>query len=406
MTLRLWLRDTVRMAVRPLDTPASTRRPVTSPLRPELWLLDPGVAHLNHGSYGAVPIPVMQAQRAALEAIERSPERFYRTDLHRALPLVRQRTAEFLSVDPDGLVLTQNATEAVQAVLASLRLTAGAQILFTDHVYPWVKAAIERACRDSGAVPRCVPLPSPSKPSPSGFAAELTRTLKDALNQRTALLVIDQITSASALELPVAAVCAELGARVPILIDAAHAPGLIDDPVPPGASFWVGNLHKWAFAARTAAALVVAPGWRQRVRPLVASAGAALGFPDSFNYLGTQDPTAYLALPTALAFPAEHLDMTFEQLRQRNAAVLDAGMQRVADALSVPPPVSNGLPIRTLSLERPGDEAAAWELGDRLRNAGVEMAIISLQRQLHARFSVQAYVGLSDFDCAAAALQS
>lgn len=129
------------------------------PIRPELWLLDPQVVHLNHGSYGAVPRPVLAAQRAASEAIERSPERFYRVDLAPAVDAVRARVAAFLEVDAEGLVLVQNATEAVQVVLDSLGFEPGAEVVYTDHAYPWVKAAVARTCAERGAVPRCVELP-------------------------------------------------------------------------------------------------------------------------------------------------------------------------------------------------------------------------------------------------------
>lgn len=404
------------MSPSPLGDRPVTNATLMQPIRPDLWLLDPEVAHLNHGSYGAVPRPVLEAQRRAAEAIERSPERFYRAELAPAVDGVRRRVAEFLATDPDGLVLLQNATEAVQVVLSSLPLEPLAEIVYTDHTYPWVKAAIERARAERGVVPRCVALPNRSwladvlgpglsdGLSEAEFAAALVTTLKGALNERTALVVLDQITSASALRLPVEAVCAELGDQVPVLIDGAHAPGLIDAPVPKGAAFWLGNLHKWAFAARTAAALVVAPAWRERVRPLVASAGAARGFPGSFSYLGTQDPTAYLALPAALAFPADHLGMTFRQLRERNTAVLELGLARLHDALGWRLPPGNGLPMRAVPLGRAGGDAEAGELGGRLREKGVEVAMTSPDGQLHLRLSVQAYVGVEEFARLATAL--
>ncbi len=384
---------------------------MTERLRPDLFLLDGNVTHLNHGSFGAVPIPVLEAQRRASEAIERSPERFYRGDLAPAIEAVRTEVADFLGTDPDGLALVENATEAVQVALDAVGLEPDSEIVYTDHAYGWVIAAINRACARTGAVARCVPLPAPrpgvtdpTHQSPDVSGAELVAALAPALNERTRLLVLDQITSASALLLGVHEVCEVFGDQVPILIDAAHAPGVIRQPVPAKAAFWLGNLHKWAFAARTAAALVVGPGFRDRVQPLVASAGASAGFPRSFSYLGTQDPTAFLALPASLAFPREHLGMTFPELLARNTRLLDAGLKLLAARLGLESPSSNGLPLRALSLERPGSDKDAGRLTNELREDGVEIAITSVGGLLHARVSVQAYVALADFERLADAL--
>ncbi len=370
--------------------------------RPDLFLLDADVVHLNHGSFGAVPRPVLAAQRAASERIERSPERFYRADLAPALEAVRQRVAAFLHTDPAGLALVQNATEAVQVVLEAVRPAAGAEILYTDHAYWWVQTAIARAGQRYGAVPREVLLPTEAPPA--DLTDELVSRLKDAITDRTALVVIDQITSASALHLPVEELIAALPDGPPVLVDAAHAPGLIEQPVPAGAAFWLGNLHKWAFAARTAAALVVAPEWRQRVQPLVASAGAADGFPRSFDYLGTQDPTAYLALPAALEFPERHLGLSFWELRRRNVAVLEEGLRLLADSLDLEPHTPNGLPLNTICLGTTADSASAAKVTEELREAGVEVAMTCVAGRLHARVSVQAYVSPADFEVLARAL--
>src|SRR5690606_20580468 len=164
---------------------AGRRRLGAMRLRPDLWHLDPEVVHLNHGSFGAVPLPVLDAQRRAAEAIERSPERFYRVDLARESDAVRGRLADFLAVEPDSLALVQNATEAVQVALAAVDLQAGSEVVITDHAYGWVRAAVDRACFDSGAVVRLVTLPLPGgaggeedrgagEPAGPGFAAQVT----------------------------------------------------------------------------------------------------------------------------------------------------------------------------------------------------------------------------------------
>lgn len=376
-----------------------------TPLKPDLWLLDPRFVHLNHGSYGAVPRPVLEAQLEVAEGIEASPERFYRAELPAAMSAAREEVAGFLNTELAGLVLVQNATEAVQVALNSMELQQGSEVIYTDHAYPWVKAALLRVRAERGATLRCVKLPAPDDQTGGVSADALINALEAAITESTALLVLDQITSGSALRLPVEQVTTALGARVPILVDGAHAPGLIEAPVPAGAAFWFGNLHKWAFAPRTSAALVVSPAWRERVRPLVTSAGGMLPYPRSFDYLGTQDPSAHLALPAALRFPAEQLALTFTQLRERNAQVLEQGVQLVAEALGVAAPHFSGLPLTTVPLGLSGDEEAAWQLGDRLRTAGVEVAVISIGGELHARFSVQAYVGVADFGRFVAALR-
>lgn len=391
----------------PASTPpgAPLDNDVAYPIRPDLWLLDPGFVHLNHGSYGAVPVPVLDARRRASEAVERSPERFYRADLTRGIEAARHLVADFLGTEPAGLALVRNATEAAQVVIDAVNPQPGDEIVYTDHVYPWVEAAIQRTCTDRGCVPQRVVVPNHVESPGGDFTDELVARLRQATGVHTALLVIDQITSGSALSLPVEAICAALGDMVPVAVDGAHAPGLIGEPVPSGAAFWFGNLHKWAFSARTAAALVVAPEWRGKVRPMVTSFGGSAGFPGSFTYLGTQDASAYLALPEALSFPERHLGMTFRQLRNRNARVLEAGLRLLADELGLAPGVETDLPMRTLPLGVRGGADAAWNLMGRLRHGGVEVAVSSTDGELHMRLSVQAYVGLRDFAALSGALR-
>lgn len=379
-------------------------RPNAQPIRPDLWLLEEKIAHLNHGSYGAVPTPVLEAQRAASEEIERSPERFYRAELFNGVAMARESVAAFLETDPEGLVLVQNATEATQVALDALDLRAGDEIVCSDLAYPWVLAAVERVAGDVGVVPRIIALPLQASASTEDYGAAVVAAFEAALTDRTALVIIDQITSSTALRLPAERVCAALGDRVPVMVDGAHAPGLVSAPVPAGAAFWFGNLHKWGFSARTAAALVVAPAFRGRVRPPVASFGGSLGYPRSFSYLGTRDLSAYLALPAALRFPEEHLGLSFSELRERNSWLLSEGFALLAERVGLAVPPDNGLPLRATSLGVDGDGEAAWRLGGKLRERGVETAITSAHGRLLVRLSVQAYVGLEDFEMLAKAL--
>ena len=360
-----------------------------------LWGLEAGVAHLNHGSYGAVPVPVREAQAAAARWIERSPERFYRERLRPALASSRAAVGAFLGVDPDAIALVENATAGVQLALDAIGLERGQEIVVTDHGYPWVRAAVERVAAQVGGRVRIAELPRAWMGGVDPRA--LVAAVGDAVTPRTALVIVDQITSGTALALDAAAVVRAVGTAVPVLVDGAHAPGLVDAPVVEGAAFWVGNLHKWAFAPRTAAVLYASPRFRARVRPQVASADAGRGFPRAFDYQGTQDPSAFLALPAALDFPQAHLGLEFGELRARNRAVLAEGLTLLEARVGLLAAADQGIPMRTVALGVEGDGAAAQAWMERLWAEGVEVAVVPIDGALHLRLSCQAYVEAEDF---------
>lgn len=362
-----------------------------------LWNLDPDAAHLNHGSFGAVPIPVIDAQTAAMRAMERNPERFYRDDIHPLLAEARDAAARFLGVE--SIALVANVTEAAMMVFNAIRLGPGDEIVMSDHAYPHVLSSARRAVAVAGASIREVQLPSPDP-------VDITARFVGAVNSRTRLVVIDQIASASAWVLPVDDVIAAVADHVPVFVDGAHAPGLVERPLNPRAAFWSGNFHKWAFSARTTAAFAVAPAWHDAVRPLVVSADWDRPFNERFDYLGTTDQSARLSLPTALDFPDRHLAMTWDELRARNHRVLTDGIEMLVQHVGAVPEPDFGLSLRTIELPVAIDVEGAMRLMTSMRAAGVAVATMSVRGRLRIRLSVQRYVDLADFERLVAVLRA
>ncbi|GAA2324470.1 aminotransferase class V-fold PLP-dependent enzyme [Nonomuraea roseoviolacea subsp. roseoviolacea] len=282
----------------------------------EMFSLDPEVIQLNHGSYGAVPVEVQERQSELRAEMERMPDRFF-ARLPARLTVARERVAAFLN--SSGAAFVANATEGVAVALESVPLAAGDEILHTDHGYAAVERALRRRAGESGA--RLVRVALGDDP----VAAVL-----GGVTARTRIAVLDHVSSAGARLLPVARLAGELAARdVVTVVDGAHAPGMLPvDLDAVNADFWVGNLHKWAFAPRPAALLHVAPRWRGRVRPLVVSYGE--GFPDAVEFQGTRDYTALLAAPYGLDV-LERLGL--ERVRAHNAALAAYGQRVVAEAL-------------------------------------------------------------------------
>ncbi|SCF30294.1 aminotransferase class V-fold PLP-dependent enzyme [Micromonospora chokoriensis] len=365
-----------------------------------LFSLDPAVSHLNHGSFGAVPIGVQRAQQRLRDEMESNPLRFFTQGLVDRIAHTRRHLAGFLGADPDGSALVGNTTTGVAVVLQSMGLRPGDEILSTDHGYGAVSLAIHRECRRTGAVSRVLPIPL------AATDEQLVQIVRDGLRPgRTRLLVVDQLTSATAKLFPTAAIVGVAREHdVPVLVDAAHAPGMLPTTVASiGADFWVGNLHKWAYAPRGTALLAVAPRWRDRIEPLVVSWEQESGFPARLEWQATLDYTPWLAAPAGL-FTMRSLGV--DRVRAHNAALAAYGQRVVGDALGVPPadlpdPGGPGVSLRLIPLPAGTgttiDAARALQarIGERL---AAEVAVMSWNGRGWLRLTGQVYNTADEYE--------
>lgn len=295
----------------------------------DLWSLEPGRAHLNHGSFGAVQTRVIAAQDALRGRLESNPMPFFLRDEPVGVAGARVSAAAFLGCESDELALVPNATTAASTVFAALGLRADDEVVLTDHGYGAVAYAAERFARNVGAHVRTVPIDVRATP------AQIVDAVLGAVTERTRVVCVDQITSPTAIALPVGAIAESLaGSHVAVFADAAHAPGQVPvDLSTTFIDFWTGNFHKWPCSPRGTAALYVSPRWRDRTGPLVVSWNEQLGFPASFDVGGTQDLTAWMSLGAAL----DAMDaLGWERMRAHGRALVAYGQQVVADALGVP----------------------------------------------------------------------
>ncbi len=366
-----------------------------------LFSLDPGTAYLNHGSFGAVPISVQRAQQRLRDETERNPMTFFEPPgLMDRIVHTRRHIAQFLGADPEGSALVPNATAGVSLVLQSVRIGPGDEVLLTDHGYGANELAAKRQCRRSGATARTVALPLQASD------AELVSRVRNALRPgKTKLVIVDQLTSPTARALPVAQIVAAAREHeIPVLVDAAHVPGMLPVEVDRiGADFWVGNLHKWAYAPRGTALLAVAAPWRRRIEPLVVSWEQEAGFPLSVEYQGTLDFTAWLAAPTGL-FTMRTLGL--DAVRSHNAALAAYGQRVVGAALGLDPaelpdPGAPEAAMRIVPLPggvattKPEAHALRGRIADKL---ATEVALNSWGGRGWLRLSAQVYNRPDEYD--------
>ena len=321
------------------------------------WLLEPTVSYLNHGSFGACPEPVLEAQRVWRERMEADPVRFLARELEGELDEVRRLVGAFLGADPEGLAFVPNATTGVSTVLASRHFEPGDELLAGDHEYNATLNAMRAAADRDGARLVIARIPFPIHDSSQAVEAYL-----EAVTPRTRFALVSQITSPTALILPVAALVRELDRRgVDTLVDGAHAPGMVPlDVNALGAAYWTGNGHKWLCAPKGAAVLHVRADLRAGIRPLVVSHGAnderldRSRFRLAFDWTGTADPTPILALPAAIRYVGGLHDEGWAGLMTANTTLARRGRDVICAALGVPAPAPDVMLGAMASIPLPG----------------------------------------------------
>jgi len=300
------------------------------------WRLDPEVTFLNHGSYGACPVEVLEVQRAWRDRLEAQPVKFFSRDLNGCLAEVRRTLAAFVGADPDDLALVANATGGANAVLRSLRFEPGDEILTTDHEYNAILNVARYVAARDGARVVVARLPFPAVSEDDAVDRVLA-----AASDRTRLAIISHVSSPTALLLPVERIVADLAARgIDTLVDGAHAPGMVAlDLDTLGAAYYTANLHKWVCAPKGAGFLHVRGDRQDGIRPGTISHGAnapegrVTRYRSEFDWQGTLDPTAWLAVPAAIEVVGGFVDGGWPAVMARNHALASYAGRAVAGAL-------------------------------------------------------------------------
>lgn len=365
----------------------------------EQFLLRPGMAFLNHGSFGACPRPVFDVYQGWQRELEAQPVEFLGRRIPGLLADARAALGAYVGAPADDLAFVPNATHGVNIVARSLSLGPGDEVLATDHEYGAVDRTWRFVCGKVGAQyvnqPIALPLRDP---------AEVVEQLWAGVTPRTRVIVVSHISSPTALIFPVAEICARArAAGIITVIDGAHAPGQIDlDMRQIGADFYTGNCHKWLCAPKGAGFLYARPEMQDQLEPLVVSWGyeaispGRSRFVDYFGWTGTSDPAAYLSVPAAIAFQREH---TWPAVRAACHRLLLEASQRLTELTGLEPISPDTadwwVQLRALPLPPCDMHEVKARLWDEFQ---VEVPIVEWGGRQFVRVSVQAYNGPADID--------
>jgi isopenicillin-N epimerase len=383
------------------------------------WFLDPAVSFLNHGSFGATPRPILAAQQRWRDRLERQPVRFFARELEPLLDEARTALADFIGAPAADLVFVPNATAGVNAVLRSLSLAAGDELLTTDHAYNACRNTLEYVAGRSGARVVAARVPFPLE-SPE----QVVEAVLEGVTSRTRLALIDHVTSPTGLVFPIKRLVRQLSARgVDSLVDGAHAPGMVPLRVAEiGAAYYVANCHKWLCAPKGAGFLHVRPDRQPGIHPTAISHGLSAPlrgrsrFHLEFDWTGTDDPTPYLCVPEAIRFLEGILPGGWPALMAHNHALAVAARQALCEALEIEPPCPESmlgalaaLPLPDGSPEPPASSLYLDPLQDELlQHFGIEVPVVpwpAPPRRL-VRISAQVYNDIGEYERLARALSA
>lgn len=373
-----------------------------------LWQLDPSIAHLNHGSFGAVPNDVQLVQEAFQKRMNANPNRWFRSELPDLMIGARHITASWLGVDADDFAFVPNAGQGVVTAVQSLVDAVHGQhhtphIVDTSLGYGGVTRGLRHVAARSGATYSDASLTYPIDLDASTIASRIRERMP--MLDAPAIVVLDHITSETGLLLPVAEVIDDLRSTHPhalFVIDGAHSAGMLREPIPAGCDVWVGNLHKWLCAPRPAAGLVCRnPRLRSALSPLAPSWGFEDGFPTSFDWQGTADYSSYLSVPAAITFQEQ---WPWDVRDEHNRRVVDGAAALLRRAWNVERHVDSVREapwMRTVKApsSRPLTKS---ELDSTIERAGRELkaecVLVTVGDSTYVRLSAHMYNEIEDYE--------
>ena len=330
------------------------------PSRNELskhWILDSNITFLNHGSFGACPKLILDEQTKLRRSLESDPVTFMESTVRELWAESLVRLSKFINADSEGMTFVTNATSGVNTVLKSLNLKPNDEIIVLDHSYQACWNAVDFITKKTGAktVVATIPFPIDSN-------KQIIEEILQRVTERTKLALIDTITSPTGLRLPFEELVNELQSRnIDVLLDAAHGPGIVPlDIKKMDPAYVTGNAHKWLCTPKGSAFLYIREDRRNRIRPLSVSHGASVSGTDQerfrfeFDWTGTQDPTSWLCIPSAIDHIGSMLSGGWPAIMDYNTNLAIQGRNLLLEVLGTRKPSPDSMIVGLAAVLLPG----------------------------------------------------
>ena len=376
----------------------------------EHWGLDPNTVFLNHGSFGATPIAVLDEQDRIRRLMERDPVHFVERLSHEMWQDSINELSKFLNADSGGMSFVANATTGVNTILRSLNLSKGDEIIVPDHAYQACRNAIDFVTERSGA--RTVVIRIPFRIDDE---SDIIDPIISAISDRTVLAMIDTVSSPTGIRMPFEKLVGLIQERgVDVLVDAAHGPGIVPLNIRKlNAAYITGNCHKWICTPKGSAFLHIRDDRREGVKPLTIGHGYSSDLPSAekfrmeFDWTGTRDPSPWLCIPFAISHIGGLINGGWTEIMNKNHEMVIFGRDLLCETLDISPPTPDSMVSSMSSVEFPWDEdvGPAPIDGDPIHNTlfdeyRIQVPVISWpnHNRKYLRISAQVYNSKEDYE--------
>jgi isopenicillin-N epimerase len=378
------------------------------------WLLEKDAFYLNHGAFGACPVPVLEKQQQYRNMLESHPIRFMIREMDELIYRSKRKIAFFTGVKERDLAFVTNATQGVNTVLKSLTFNKGDEILITNHIYPACRNTVNHIAKKTGAkiVEAIIDFPIISDDY-------ILEQLLLYVTPKTKIALIDHITSPTGIIMPVTEIVSELDKKgIDTIVNGAHALGNIPLKIEElGAAYYTGNCHKWLCAPKGAAFLYARSDKKRQIDPLTISlcAGDDKSFEQKFYWTGTHDPTPYICIADAIEFMGTLFPGGWDELMSHNHQMAVDARNLICNKLGIPEPCPDymlasmaSFPVKDTDHPVAACFSAIDDLQEKLfNNYHIEVPVSywpSPPRRM-VRISCQAYNSLKQFEVLADALK-
>jgi len=363
------------------------------------FLLKDDITYLNFGAFGACARPVFEKYQQLQTELEQDPTQFFTVNGPAYLKEARMALATYLSCNADDVVYVTNPSYAVNIIAKSLDLQPGDEVLTTHLEYGACDRTWKYYCGKKGAtyIKQKIRFPLLSK-------EDFLEQFLQGVTAKTKLIFISQVTSTTALRLPVAEICAYARQKgILSFVDGAHAPGQLPVNLTQlDADMYTGACHKWMLTPKGSSFLHVKKQWQPLFDPLLISWGYESANPSHSQFLdyhqlqGTRDYTAFLTIPTAIQFMQQH---NWPAVNQACKAITQNNAARICALLNTEPlcPVNDDFIAQMFSV--PINTSAPQQLHDTLyQQYKIQVPVMPHEGKFYLRYSLQGYNNQQDMD--------